>query len=194
MTVQFPISIAPRMIGSLQPLSPGEVVRSGLTGAGQQRTSARQRWAATFEFPPLTQAQQALAAVALTQAMKDTLAVTLSQEAIGGPGPIVGVQVNTAWSALFGLSLKGLPSDLALTAGTFLSIMTGGTSYLYRMAADSPAGATTRTIQLTSVPHVVHAINDAVTFLPVLEGAVSWGGQTIDVERLHSLSFTVEQL
>lgn len=194
MTVQFPTSIAPRMIGQLQPISTGGVVRSELTGAGQQRTSARQRWAATFELPPLTVDQQALAAVALTQAMKDTLAVTLPQEAIGGPGAVSGVQVNTAWSGLFGLSLKGLPSGLALTAGTFLSISTGGTSYLYRMAADSPAGTTTRTIQLTSVPHVTHAVNDAVSFLPVLEGVVSFGGQSVDVNRLHSISFTVEQL
>ncbi len=194
MTVVFPPDIVPTQMDEPEPVVTGGVLRSELTGAAQIRASARMRWRASFTLPPLQPDEARRVRAALTQARRDTLAIQLSPNAVGGPGAVSGVSCKFIWSGGFLLVMQGLPSSLTLRQGWFVSILTGGRHYLYQIAEDALGGFADRTITMTSVPHAIHAVNDPVSFVPTLEGVASWGGGTIDAVLSSGAVFTVEQL
>lgn len=194
MPVTFPLPDMVSMIGEPQMLATGDVLASA-SGVTREVRSATRRWRVEFEMAPLDTDQKRLVSGALDRAIGDRLIVELPMRVLAGPDPVpTGVQVNTLWSSLYGLSMKGLPSGLVLRENWFITIVTGGRNYLYTIAADSPAGTTTRTVQITSLPRVHHAVNDPILFAPVIEGRVERTHGRIDASTYaDGISFAVEE-
>jgi hypothetical protein len=120
--------------------------------------------------------------------------VTYFGEPIYDTTPWVGnLRVNSASG--FVLNVFGAPTDVGFKAGQPISIRTGGRWYLYTLAADSPAGATTKTLTLTSAIRAVHANGDVVAINRAYiqgKGVAAWNPMIGN--RYYQLTLTVREL
>jgi hypothetical protein len=98
-----------------------------------------------------------------------------------------------ASASAFALSITGAPSGVTFKAGQPISISTGGRWYLYKLAADSASGSTSRSLTLTSAVRAVHAVNDVVAINRAYiqgDGIADWSSS---VSGLNVLSLTVRE-
>lgn len=194
MPLTWPAGLVPRAHAE-RLISPGTDQVSPLTESMQIGGSAVVLRQVSFDFPPV--ADLALARQVrsiLDQARQDRVILPMHQ-----PGfvlPTVGaITVNAAASAGKTLAVAGLPTSLALAAGQYLSVSTGGQWYLYALAADSPAGSANRTLSLTSAKRAAHATGHAVALSPaMIEGWIVEGREiSVDTARLYGFSISVRE-
>ena len=194
MTIAWPSGV----VGNVQseiPLALGAPQKSPLTGTTQGGGSSVVMWRLELSFPP----QNNLANVrairnVMAQAKQDTVAIPVRQPGfnVGNPGTITVGSGHVAGTKT--LPLTGIAAGYSLLAGQFLSILTGGRYYLYTLAADSLAGAASRTVTLTSTTRAAHASGNTVDVAaPMIEGWVDLKSLSADVQAHYGFSLAIEE-
>lgn len=179
----------PRLVSSRLGLDP---VYGGPSFRGRRPGS---RFAIAFELPPTTH-DRAMEWSDL-DVEDDTCVMPIYQPGNEGEGegsPIV----DGADQAGTTLALKGLTPQLYLTKGRWISIITNGRRYCYRLDADAVADeAGDIEIALTTMLRVAHGDGDVVEITqPKIEGYVTapddlWAMGT---DRLYYLRFEITEI
>lgn len=194
MTLAWPSGV----VGNVQneiPMALGQPQKSPLTGTTQGGGSSVVMWRLELAFPP----QNNLANVRairniMAQAKQDTVAIPVRQPgfSVGTPGTILVGAGHVAGTKT--LPLTGIAGGYSLLAGQFISILTGGVYYLYTLAADSPAGASSRTVTLTSTTRAAHASGNTVDVAqPMIEGWIDMQSLSADVNAHYGFSLAIEE-
>ena len=194
MTLAWPAGV----IGNLQkevPMALGAPQKSPLTGTTQGGGSSVIMWRMELSFPPQDDNAKVRAIrTIMAQAKQDTVAIPIRQPgfSVGSPGTITVGSGHVAGTK--SLPLAGIAGGYSLLAGQFISIFTGGRYYLYTLAADSPAGAANRTVQLTSTTRAAHASGNPVDVAnPVVEGWIDLPSLSADITNQYSFSLAIEE-
>lgn len=177
-----------RLISNFNDLSPVA------GGAMARMTRLGSKWAVDVDMPPMTYAQ-AMAWIAALTLEAGTVSMPLYQPGFepGAPGTVL---VNGAGQSGSTLTVDGFAANYALKAGQFVSIATGGRSYLHVVAEDAaPAvGQSLTAIPLRPMLRAPPADNAPVAVKsPMVEGFVQARERafTVDVARHVGLSFTI---
>lgn len=168
----------------------------GTFGVDQRVSRMGDRWAMDVQMPPMPYGDTALRWVArLSRARGDVVRMRVPQPglAVGDPGDVL---VNGAGQSGTSLIVDGVNAPTSLREGQWVSITTGGRSYLHLIAADvlfDSAGEATLT--LDPMLRVSPADNSPVEIEePVIEGFLEAGQEwTVDVARHVGLSFTIRE-
>lgn len=151
------------------------------------------RYALTFQMPPMRYVTSMNWDDLMAEG--DTVLMRVFQPGfdVGAPGaPLVngGAQAGTS------LIVDGLTPNYIVRKGQFLSIVTGGQRFLYRVRAAVVAnGSGQATIPLRTMLRRPPSNNDVVEIAqPMIEGFVREMGEwSVGVDRLVGLQFTVRE-
>ncbi len=180
----------------IQPVSSRLDLRpSDNAGPVQRIERLGSRWRAVIQFEAMTAAQARLWDGVDVEADTVRWAIPQQELAIGSPGS--SVQVNGSGQTGNEIDLKGLPAGYVIRAGQYLSIITGGVSYLYRArAAATASGSGTVTVPIQPLIRAAHLNNDAVNLAaPIIEGFVQSAGRTQAWRRkvVPGMSLVIEE-
>jgi hypothetical protein len=187
------------VVGNVQtetPLALGNPQTSPLTGATQGGGSSVILWQLDVSFPVQVNMVniQAIRAI-LARHKQETVVFRVRQPAlnVGTTGTVTVGAGHVAGTK--SLPVVGVNSTLAMKAGQFLSISTGGRWYLYTLSADSNAGTTSRTLQLTSTTRAAHASGDVVEIAePWIEGWIQGDPSvSVDVNQHYTFGVSVRE-
>jgi hypothetical protein len=169
------------------------VLVSALGGNEQERQRKGSRYALAFTMPPMRYADS-MAWDDLT-AEGATVLMQVHQ-----PGFDTGVSgaplVNGGGQAGTSLMIDGLTPAYVLRKGQFLSVISSGRRFLYRVAADVIAnGSGQATVTLRTMLRYPPADNDVVEIAqPMIEGFVrDMQSVEVGVDRMVQLAFTVRE-
>ena len=186
------------VIGSVQaetPVALGSPQTSPLTGSTQGGGSSVIMWSLDLDFPPVADLAKVRAVRNIfAKAKQDTVVVQVRQPGftVGTTGTVVVGSGHVAGTKT--LPISGITSGLALLAGQFISISTGGRWYLYTLDADSPAGSTTRTLTLTSTTRAAHVSTDPVEIAtPWIEGWITPDAISAEPDQHYRFSMSIRE-
>lgn len=186
------------VIGNIQteaPMALGSPQTSPLTGSTQGGGSSVVLWSLDIEFPSISDLAKVRAIRnILAKAKQDTVVVPVRQPGlvVGTPGTILVGSGHVAGTKA--LPLTGIAGGFGILAGQFLSISTGGRWYLYTPDADSPAGAASRSINLTSTTRAAHAASDPVEFAnPWIEGWIEQSSMTVNAAGHYIFKLSIKE-
>lgn len=186
------------VIGSVQsetPIALGSPQTSPLTGATQGGGSSVVMWSLDLEFPPIADLAKIRAIRNIfAKAKQDTVVIQVRQPGlvVGTTGTILVGSGHTAGTKT--MPLTGIAGGFGILAGQFLSISTGGRWYLYTPDADSPAGAASRSITLTSTTRAAHAVSDPVEIAtPWIEGWITPGPIVVEPDMHYKFSLNIRE-
>lgn len=188
----LPTTPAPSRMG-IELLTNKNVLVSALGGNEQERQRKGSRYALTFTLPPMRYAQSMAWDDLMAEGATVLMRVHQPGFDTGSPG---APRVNGAGQAGTSLAIDGLTPGHVLKKGQFVSVVTSGRRFLYRLAADVTAnGSGQATAALRTMLRYPLSDNDVVEIdQPVIEGFVrdmqSW---EVGVDRLVQLSFTVRE-
>lgn len=169
----------------------------GTFGVDQRVSRMGDRWAMDVQMPPMPYGDTALRWVArLSRARGDVVRMRVPQPGLDLRGRSGDVLVKGAGQAGTSLLVDGGREAYPVREGQWVSITTGGRSYLHLVAADAlfdSAGEATLT--LDPMLRVSPADNSPVEIEePVIEGFLEAGQEwTVDVARHVGLSFTIRE-
>lgn len=193
MPLTLPTSPGPSQV-TVRPVSARNDLRPAFGGSTQRLLRKGTKYAADFLMPPMTYAD-AMAWADLDDEA-DTVVMTIPQPgfAVGSPG---SPQVNASGQSGSTLAIKGLTVGYQLRKGQYLSVVTGGQRFLYRVKTGATAnGSGLATVTLQTMLRTPHLNNDVVEIAaPKIEGFVEaepdrW---TVGVDRLVTPVFTIEE-
>ncbi len=194
MTFTWPSGV----IGNVQtetPIALGSPQTSPLTGTTQGGGSAVVMWQLGLEFPPQTNLANVRAIRnILAKAKQDTVAIRVRQPGftVGSPGTITVGAGHVAGTKT--LPLTGIAGGFGFLAGQLISINTGGRWYLYTLDADSPAGAASRTVTLTSATRAAHASGNSVEVAdPWIEGWIEQNSLSVNNAGHYTFSLSIKE-
>lgn len=193
--VSLPTSPMPRSV-KWQLIDFGTVLRGALGGADQKINRLGARWQAEIELPVMSLADARTWAAALASAQFDGASWRIDQLGLstGTPGTPL---VNGGAQAGRSLTIDGLTAGYRISAGQWLSILTGGQRYLYQASAAVIANASGQaTVPLSTALRVQPADNDPVELaLPVMEGLLDAApGWSLDPDWLaRGFTFVVAE-
>jgi hypothetical protein len=194
MTFTWPAGV----IGNVQtetPIALGNPQTSPLTGSTQGGGSSVIMWSLGLEFPPQTNLSNVRAVRnILAKAKQDTVAIQVRQPGltIGSPGTITVAAGHTAGTKT--LPLQGIAGGFGFVAGQFISVQTGGRWYLYTLDADSPAGASSRSVTLTSTTRAAHASGNSVEVsAPWIEGWIEQTSLTANTAAHYGFTLSIRE-
>lgn len=191
MPLILPTSPAPRQM-SWRYVSATNSLVPAFGGADQELLRKGTRYALTFTFPPMSYVQN----MEWDDVMEEGQTVVMNVYQPGfSPGIPGSPLVNGSGQAGKTLSIKGLTPGYTFTKGQWLSIITGGQRFLYRVAAQVGAPSGTASVPLRTLLRKSPSNNDVVeVFQPKVEGFVrDLEELTVGVERLVSMRFTVRE-
>jgi hypothetical protein len=194
MAIAWPVDV----VGNLQTetaIALGANQTSPLTGTTQGGGSSVVMWRLELAFPP----QNALAKVRkirriFARAKQDTVAIPVLQPGlvIGTPGNVTVAAGHVAGSKT--IPLQNIGAGFAFQEGQFISIQRAGKWYLYNLAADSAAGAASRSVTIDSTSRAAHAAGDAVEIVtPYIEGWIEPSSLTVDVAHHYGFSIAIAE-
>lgn len=164
----WPSNVEPDRM-SRKRIAPYDEFVSPFTKTTQSNGSASHLWEVSYVFPVLDPSQARRVEVCMTTFEKEDLIIRLHQPNFVTTG--AGAVAVAAGATGFTLPVSGVTAGYAFLAGQFISVFTTGRNYTYMLAADSPAGATTRSLTLTSVILAPHTTGNTVEVSePVIQG------------------------
>lgn len=183
-----PSKVTPRLVNSRSSLS-------SAFGAGDQRFARMgARWALDVTMPPMRYADAMSFADLASET--DTCILPIPQPGIEIGTPGVGL-VDGAGQTGSTLSLKGLSANYAFTKWQWITVVTSGDRYCYRVASVCVVASDgTIDLPLSTMLRVPHGDEDVVKIAdPEIEGFVTLPDDAwaYDASRLVYLSFTIQE-
>ena len=165
MPLNWPVGIYPKSFNRTPNVPNEGEFRSPSTGSAQFSSSAIILFELELEFPSLSYSDYLKVVGLLDQSGQDEFVIPLYNPFIA---PVVsGSILVAAGSSNKNLNVSGANVGYAPKLGTLLSINSGGRYYLHSLAADSAAGASSRTLNLTGLIRApTLAVGDIVAMEP----------------------------
>jgi hypothetical protein len=187
-TTPSPRSATVRLISARNELTPA------FGGAVQRLNRKGTRYAIDVELPPMTYVQGMAWNDIWAEA--DTVLMNVPQPGLDTTG-FGSPLVNGSGQSGRVINLKGLTAGKTLLKGQYISIVTGGQRYLYKVASDGGvAGDGTTALTLQTLQRTPHLNNDVIEVLtPKIEGFARPSDDLfqIGVDRLVVPKFTIEE-
>lgn len=192
--VTLPASPGPRDFDGW-PIDFGGLLTPGLGGPVQRINRLGNRLGVSVKLPPMEPHIARPWISRLHMGLQDGVIWLMRQPGlvIGSPGTVL---VNGGGQAGRVLAVDGAASSYTFQDGQFVSLLTGGQSYLYMLAADVTASSGAATLAFTTPLRAEPADNDPVEVAaPVITGWLGGdsGKWTVDTARHFGLAFSIEE-